>query len=133
MREAAAKVPAASVMSLRRPLIMAAIVACISLVVTGLLGHIVMGLLIGVGLVLGLFNTRMLQKSVAQVVSSGNPTKRALGIPSAQRLLVVTAIAFALGFFVRPDGLGVFLGLALFQFIIVGNTVVPVMKERRKS
>jgi hypothetical protein len=132
MQAAAANVPAAMVVNLRRPVLIAAAVGVVGLVVCGLLGHIVMGILGVVGLGLGLLNTRLLQKSVAKVIASDNPTKRAIGRSSVPRLLFITAIAVALGVFVRPDGLGVFFGLAIFQVIIVGTTVTPVMKERRK-
>jgi hypothetical protein len=132
MQAAAANVPAATVVNLRRPVLIAAAVGVVGLVVCGLLGHIVMGILGVVGLGLGLLNTRLLQRSVAKVIASDNPTKRAIGRSSVPRLLGITAIALALGVFVRPDGLGVFFGLAIFQVIIVGTTVTPVMKERRK-
>ena len=130
---AAANVPAATVVNLRRPMLMAAAVGVVGLVVCGLLGHIVMGILGVVGLGLGLLNTRLLQKSVAKVIASENPSRKAVGFSSVQRLLFITAIAVALGIFVRPDGLGVFFGLAIFQVIIVGNTAMPVLKERRTN
>jgi hypothetical protein len=45
--------------------------------------------------------------------------------------MVITLLAVAVGIFLRPDGLGVFLGLATFQLIMMVSTVTPVMKERR--
>jgi hypothetical protein len=132
MQAAAANVPASAVVSLRKPVLIAAGVGVVALVVCGLLGHIVMGILGVVGLGLGAVNTRMLQKSVAKVISSPNPSRTAIGRTSVPRLLLITAIAFALGIFLRPDGLGVFFGLAAFQVIILATTVQPVLKERRK-
>lgn len=119
-------------MSLRRPLFIAAGAGVIGLVVAGVLGHIVMGILLIVGMVMGMINSRMLQRSIAHEVGHSTPSRKAVGFASAQRLVVITLIALALGYFVRPDGLGVFFGLALFQFIVIGNTALPVMKERRK-
>lgn len=132
MNAAAAKVPAAVVVNLRKPVLIAAGVGVVGLVVCGLIGHIVAGILGIVGLGLGLLNTRLLQKSVAKVISSDNPTKMAVGRTSVPRLMAITALAVALGIFVRPDGIGVFLGLAAFQVIIIGTTLQPVMKERQK-
>lgn len=132
IQAAAANVPAATVLNLRRPVLIAAAVGVVGLVVCGLLGHIVMGILGVVGMGLGLLNTRLLQRSVVKVISSENPSKKAIGASSIPRLLLITALAFALGVFLRPDGLGVFFGLAIFQVIIMGTTAVPVMKERRK-
>jgi ATP synthase I chain len=132
MQAAAANVPAGVVVNLRRPVLIAVGVGAVGLLVTGLLGHIMMGAFGIVGMGLGVLNTRMLQKSVAKVIASENPTKMAVGRSSIPRLMLITAIAFAIAYFVRPDGLGVFFGLVVFQVIIVGTTVAPVVKERRK-
>ncbi|HEU5470018.1 MAG TPA: ATP synthase subunit I [Actinophytocola sp.] len=132
MQAAAANVPAAIVVNLRKPVLIAAGIGVVGLVVCGLLGHIVMGILGIVGMGLGVLNTRLLQKSVIKVIASENPSKMAIGRSSVPRLLLITALAFALGIFVRPDGLGVFFGLAIFQVIIMATTAAPVMKERRK-
>ncbi len=129
---AAAKVPAEAVLNLRRPLMIAGILGVVGLVVCGLFGHIVMGILFVIGLGLGLFNTRLLQRSVVKVIASENPNKLAIGRSSVPRLLLITALAVALGIFLKPDGFGVFLGLATFQVIIIATTATPVMKERRK-
>ncbi len=130
--QAAANVPAGAVLNLRRPVLIAAVVGAAGLVVAGLFGHIVMGILGVIGLGLGLFNTRLLQRSVVKVISSEKPSKTAIGRQAVPRLMLITALAVALGIFLRPDGLGVFLGLAVFQVIIIGTTAAPVMKERRK-
>ncbi len=119
-------------MSLRRPMLIAAGIGIAALIAAGVLGHIVMGILFLIGMIMGLINTRLLQRAIAREIASANPTRKAVGFASAQRLVVITVIALALGYFVRPDGLGVFFGLAVFQFIIIGNTALPVMKERRK-
>lgn len=129
---AAANVPASAVLNLRRPVIIATAVGAVGLLVCGLFGHIVMGILFVIGLGLGLLNTRLLQRSVVKVISSENPSRTAIGRSSAPRLLLISGLAIALGIFLRPDGFGVFLGLAVFQVIILGTTALPVMKERRQ-
>jgi hypothetical protein len=118
-------------MSMRRPLIICTVVGVAALVVCSILGHPVMGILGCIGLGLGLFNGRMLQKATVKAISEANPSKRAMIGSSAQRLMIITVIAFALGFFVRPDGLGVFVGLAVYQLINIANTAAPVVKELR--
>jgi hypothetical protein len=132
MQAAAARVPAATVLDLRKPVFVAIFVGVVGLAVTGLLGHILMGGFLIVGMGLGLLNTRLLQKSVAKVIASDNPNKKAIGKSSVPRLMLITALAFGIGVFVRPDGLGVFFGLVIFQLIIVGLTTRSVMKERGK-
>jgi ATP synthase I subunit len=129
---AAANVPASATLDLRRPVIVAMFVGAAGLLVCGLFGHIMMGILIIVGLGLGLLNTRMLQRSVVKVISSENPSKKAIGRSSLPRLLFIAGLAFAFGIFLKPDGFGVFFGLAAFQVIIIATTVTPVMKERGK-
>ena len=133
LRDAAANVPASAVLSLRRPLLISAFLGAAAVVVAALFGHVMMGVLGCVGLGLGLFNARMLQRDVVNVIAKDNPNKKAVGLLSARRLLIITAIAVALGIFVRPDGLGVFLGLAVYQFINIGHTAMPVLKERRQQ
>ncbi|HJP79499.1 MAG TPA: hypothetical protein VJ914_34835 [Pseudonocardiaceae bacterium] len=125
--------PAAVVLNLRRPVLVSAGFAVIGIVLGVVLGHVVMGILFGVGLVLGLVNARMLQRATLRAISDANPTRRAMAGSSLQRLLVITVIALALGFFIRPDGLGVFFGLVVFQLIFIAHTLLPVMKERRKQ
>lgn len=130
---AAQNVSAARLISLRVPLIVCAVLAAGGIVAGALLGHLTMGLLFAIGLGMGLFNARMMQKQVLRVISGENPTKRAIVGSSTQRLIVLTVIALALGFFLRPDGLGVFVGLAVFQLVFMGNTMLPVMKEYRRQ
>ena len=129
---AAANVPASATLDLRRPVIVAMFVGAAGLLVCGLFGHIVMGILLIVGLGLGVLNTRMLQRSVVKVISSENPSRKAIGRSSMPRLLFITALAIAFGIFLKPDGFGVFVGLAAFQVIILATTITPVMKERGK-
>lgn len=133
MYAAALNVDAARVMSLRRPLIISVVVGLVGFVVAAVVGHPVMGILGCIGLGLGLFNHRMLQRSVVRAVSTENPTRKALTLSSAQRLFLITLLAVALGIFLRPDGLGVFIGLAVFQVITVTNTLVPVLKGRHQN
>jgi hypothetical protein len=133
MQEAAANVPAAALISLRRPLIISAVLAAVGMGVAAAFSHPVMGILFAIGLGMGLYNARAMQRSVARVISGENPTKRAIVGSSTQRLVVVTVIALALGYFLRPDGLGVFAGLAVFQLIFMANTMIPVFKERHRQ
>lgn len=133
LREAAANVPASAVLSLRRPLLIAVLIGVAAVVVSAVFGHVLMGVLGCVGLGLGLFNSRMLQRDIVNVIAKDNPNKMAVGMLSARRLVIITGVAVLLGIFIRPDGLGVFFGLAVYQFINIGHTAMPVLKERRQQ
>jgi Na+/glutamate symporter len=133
IKDAASNVPPTVLINLRRPLIVATAFAVVGIVLGVIFGHPVMGILFAIGLGMGLYNARLLQKQVVKVISSENPTKRQLTGSSMQRLGVLTLIALAMGYFLRPDGLGVFFGLAVFQLIFMAHTMLPVLKERRNQ
>lgn len=130
---AAANVPPTALVNLRRPLLISAGLGVLGIVLGAIFGHPVMGILFAIGLGMGLYNARLMQRHVVKVISSENPTKRQLTGSSMQRLGLFTIIALALGYFLRPDGLGVFFGLAAFQLIFMANTILPVLKERRQQ
>ncbi|GAB2991198.1 hypothetical protein GCM10017788_45480 [Amycolatopsis acidiphila] len=130
--DAVSAIPAGKMLNLRRPLIMAGAMGALGLVATGLLGHILMGVFGCAGLLLGLLNTRLVQRSVSRATITENPSKRALAFSALGRLAIITVIAVGMAFIVRPDGLGVFVGLAVFQFIITASTAGTVVKELRQ-
>ena len=49
------------------------------------------------------------------------------------RLALITVLAFGCALLFRPAGLGVFAGLAVFQFLAVASSMVPLIKEIRKK
>ena len=120
-------------LNLRRPLLMAGALGAIGLLATGLLGHIWMGVFGIAGLALGLLNTRLVQRSVSRATITENPSKRALAFSALGRLAIITILAVGLALIFRPDGLGVFAGLAIFQFIITASTAGTVVKELRQQ
>jgi hypothetical protein len=97
----------------------------------GLLGHVMVGVFFGVGLVLGLLNAVLVQRSVEAITADAHPLKRKMALNSATRLLVMTVIGLTIAFLFRPQGLGVVFGMALFQVVLVISTALPVMKKIR--
>lgn len=120
-------------LNLRRPLVMAGAIGVLGIVATALLGHVLMGVFGCAGLALGLLNTRLVQRSVSRATITENPSKRALAFSALGRLAIITIIAVGIALLVHPDGLGVFAGLALFQFIITATTAGTVVKELRQQ
>jgi hypothetical protein len=49
------------------------------------------------------------------------------------RLGLITLLAIGVGLLVRPDGLGVFVGLAVFQILMLIGAAVPVFRSLRPT
>jgi ATP synthase I chain len=119
-----------------RPLRLLAICAVLAGLVSlaaGLLGHVMVGIFFGVGLVLGLLNAVLVQRSVDAITADAHPLKRKMALNSATRLLVLTVIGLTIAFIFRPQGLGVLFGMALFQVVLVVSTALPVMKKLKEG
>jgi ATP synthase I chain len=128
--QAAHTVPDVAKGNLRRSIIMASCLGVAAVLVTGLLGHVLMGLFACVGLALGAGNTWLVQRAVVRFAASEAPNKKARFARSVLgRLALITLLAVGLGLLVRPDGLGVFGGLAFFQLLMIGGASVPVYKQ----
>jgi hypothetical protein len=117
-----------------RPMRLLAICVVLTGVATlaaGLLGHVMVGVFFGVGLVLGLLNAVLVQRSVDAITAEAHPLKRKMALNSATRLLLMTVVGLTIAFIFRPQGLGVVFGMALFQVVLVISTALPVMKKIR--
>lgn len=96
------------------------------------MGQILFGVFVGVGLALGLINALLVRRSVASITAGDHPQKSKMALNSAARLLVITVVALTIAtMFVHQGGLGVVVGLAVFQVILVLSTLVPVVKKLR--
>ena len=129
--------PVSAVANLRRSSIIAAVLSVVAIIVTTTQGHPLMGVFGAVGLALGAVNNRMLQVSVlryATAITAGGPTtKKKFRGGVAARLGGVTILCLAMALLVRPDGLGVFVGLAVFQILMLVGAAVPVFRSLRPT
>ena len=114
-----------------RLLIICAALAALATLASGLLGHAMVGVFFGIGLVLGLLNAVLVQRSVESITAGEHPLKRKMALNSAMRLFIMTAIGLTIAFIFRPAGLGVVFGMALFQVLLVLMTALPVWKAIR--
>ncbi len=114
-----------------RLLIICAALAALATLASGLLGHAMVGVFFGIGLVLGLLNAVLVQRSVESITAGEHPLKRKMALNSATRLFIMTAIGLTIAFIFRPAGLGVVFGMALFQVLLVLMTALPVWKAIR--
>lgn len=92
-----------------------------------------LGVFFGLGLLLGLINAVMVQRSVDTITAKENPQKSSMAINSAARLAIITVVALAVAFVFKPNGVGALFGLALFQIVLVASTALPVWKKLRSG
>jgi len=115
----------------RQLLIVCAVLTALVVGLAAWSGHVMFGVFFGVGLVLGLVNALLVQRSVAAITADAHPIKRKMAVNSATRLLIITAVGLTVAWFFKPAGLGVVFGLALFQVVLVLSTALPVWKKIR--
>jgi dipeptide/tripeptide permease len=112
-----------------RLLVICGVLAALATLAAGLLGYPMVGVFFGIGLLLGLLNAVLVQRSVDAITAEAHPLKRKMAVNSATRLLMMTVIGLTIAFIFRPQGLGVVFGMALFQVVLVLSTALPVMKK----
>ncbi len=125
--------PVSAAANLRRSVIVSGLLGVGAIVASAFAGHVLFGVFCCVGLALGAVNNRMLQKSVVRFATAGDPSKKRFRHGVMGRLGLVTLIAIGLALLVRPDGLGVFVGLAVFQVLMLVGAAVPVMRSLRPN
>ena len=123
--------PVDAVANLRRSVIVASVLGVLSIIVLALNGHPLMGMFGCIGLGLGALNNRMLQLSVLRYAESETIRKGPFTRKVFARLALITVLAFGCALFIRPDGLGVFVGLAVFQVLMLVGAAVPVFRSLR--
>ena len=123
--------PVDAVANLRRSTIVATVLGLLSIVVLAFYGHAFAGMFACIGLALGALNNKMLQRSVLSYAENETIRRGQFSRKVFVRLAVITAIAFGCAFLLRPDGLGVFVGLAVFQVLMLVGAAVPVFRSMR--
>jgi Na+/glutamate symporter len=119
--------------NLRRAVIIASAIAVVGIVLSALAGHPWAGVLGAVGLALGALNNRMLQRSVVRYGSDDSISRKTFRRGVLSRLAAVTLLAVGCAVLVRPDGLAVFVGLALFHVIMLIGAALPVFRSLRPT
>ena len=97
----------------------------------GQFGQLAFGVLFGVGLALGLVNALLIRRSVQSITAVAHPVKSKMVLNSATRLSIITVIGLVIAYAFRPQGLGVLVGLALFEVLLVASTALPVVNKLR--
>ena len=114
-----------------RLLVICLIVTAVAIAASARLSHLMLGVFVGIGLMMGLLNALLVQRSVTVITANANPLKTRMAMNSASRLMVLTVIGLIIAFIFKPAGLGVVFGLAIFQVLLVISTALPVWKKLR--
>jgi hypothetical protein len=117
----------------RRTVITAIAVGIVGAALAVLLGQpfVAPGLAVGLGLAVA--NHRVFQSSALRFTTSeGVVNKKPFAGSVALRLGVCTAVAFGLLVLDRPVGWGVIIGLAVFQFLMLVNSLVALLRYQRR-
>ena len=114
-------------------LLIAAVGGVVSLIVLAFLGLADAGILLCVGLGLGILNSHLVQRSLASSVASGEPNRKALTLSMLRRLVIMSAVAFAIALIYQPHGWVVFVGLAAFQLLIMSTVFGGLIREVRRG
>jgi hypothetical protein len=125
--------PVSAAANLRRSAVVSAILGIVAIIVLSIEGHPMMGVFGFIGLGLGALNNRMLQQSVLRYALNETMGKKQFRRGVMARLGLVTLIAFGFGILLRPDGLGIFVGLAVFQLLMLIGAAVPVFRSLRPT
>lgn len=115
----------------RRTMLAALVAGVVGLVALTFLGQPWAGVGLCVGLALGISNFRLVQRSVARV-GDRMPTnrRRPLAVNTMGRMGAITVVALGLLFVLPPFGFGLLGGLALFQFLLLGNVTRSMLSAR---
>jgi len=118
--------------TLRRSAIAALVMGALAVAVLLPLGYLGYALFGCLGLALGLLNSALVVRSVERF-SDTKPSKARFSGSVLIRLAAITVLAFGLVLLFRPEGVAVFGGLAVFQLIAIGSSLLPLIKEIRQG
>lgn len=118
--------------NVRLAAVVAACLGAVSVGVLTLVGYPLAAAFFCAGLALGLLNTTLVQRSAARFAAMGNPSKKRFAVSVLGRLGLVTVLALGIAVW-RPEGLGVFAGLAAFQLLMIFIASIPMIKQLRQA
>src|SRR4051795_9429908 len=116
-------------------LVSAALVGAAACIACALAGYPLAGFFICVGLALGSWNSRRLWTDTEKLVDGsqtpGEKWKGPAAVSTAKRLGLITLIAFLVALAYRPLGWTVFIGLLVFQVLLMAMLARPLRKVVR--
>lgn len=126
--------PPQAAANLGRLVVLTAIVAVIGTLALLYFGHGLIALFGCFGLSLGVLNVVLVHRAAAKFSVSDDPHRKSRGAAGVfGRLAIVTVFALFAAVAFRPEGIGVFGGLVVFQFLMISMSLVPLWKEMRQA
>lgn len=131
----------------RKVLVLMPFIGAAVLLLSFVLGHPIAGATFCFGLLLGLINSRLMIGATARLSegaaklseeggdvseSAGAASKTPFIVGSLKRLGAITLAAAVVGYFFRPDGLAVVVGLGVFQLTMMVGVAGPLLREVRQ-
>jgi hypothetical protein len=116
-----------------RTLVLAAAIAVAGFLVLTVTGSFSAGVLFVAGIALGVVNSQLVQRSLVTAVTRGDTDRRAIGFGVLKRLSLVTVIAFVIAFAYQPNGWVVFVGLTVFQMLIMVTVFGGLARQVRRA
>lgn len=114
----------------RRTALVAVGLGVVALVVSVVVGSPLFGVGACLGLAMAMVNFRLIVRATAKASASEREDhKRPLVTNTLGRLGLISVIALALAWFVRPLGFGTIVGLALFQFTLLANVLGTLLRD----
>jgi len=114
----------------RRTALGALAVGVVALVGLTLAGYGLIGLGLCIGLSLAMVNFRLISRAaLKQVAKANEQSRRPLAMNTLGRLGLLTVVALGLVFLSHQVGFGTIVGLAIFQFMLLGNVVVAMVRS----
>lgn len=122
-------VPQLSVVA-RRTTLVAVGVGVVALAVGAVVGYPLAGLGLCLGLAMALVNFRAISRATVKAASSAREDKRRpLAFSTLGRLGVISVVALGVTFVEPQLGFGILVGLAAFQFSLLANVVVAMVRS----
>jgi len=115
-----------------KTLIMSAVIAVVGFVGLWVTVSLNAGAMFVVGLVLGVVNSQMVQRSLARAVTDGKADKKSIGFGVLKRLGLITGIAVVIAVVYQPDGWLVFVGLMVFQMLTLATVLMTLARQMRQ-
>ena len=127
-------VPVDTGLILRRSVALSACLAAAAVLVLVVYGSLSFALMLCVGIALGILNSWLVHRSALRYgASAAVSTKRMITVGVLPRLALITLVALTLAILFRPAGIGVLVGLAVFQLVTIVTSSMSMLKELRKT